>query len=234
MIKFRNNNIILIGDSHSYDVTYTIIKNTPNIDGYDCVFIGDGGEFGKPKQNEYSLNRINEICIKRNIDLYYMRGNHSNPDVWKRNYIFSNLFLVQDYTEAEFPNGKNALLVGGGISVDRCFRKEGLDYWADEITPYKKMDKHFNFLFAHDAPDYFNHSTQSLWNSPYQKNLHEDVDLFQDALDQRNVIGQIIEDIKPEYCISGHFHNNIKDEKFGIKYRCLDINELFLFDSDTI
>ena len=68
--------------------------------------------------------------------------------------------------------------------------------------------------------------------SPYQDFLRDDPDLFEDALDQRNVIGQIVEDIKCEWCFSGHFHNNVKEEKNGIKYQCLNIEELFIFDSN--
>lgn len=233
MINFRSNSILLLGDTHDLRRTFQIIQRKPNIDNFDIVFLGDGGEgFCGREHDEVYLKRINDECVKRNIFLYIIRGNHTNPIVWQRNYKFSNLFLVPDYTPAIFPNKKTALLVGGGISIDRSCREENLDYWSDENTIYVKQNKHYNYLFAHDCPNYFNHSTESLWSSPYQDFLRDDPDLFQDALDQRNVLGQIVKDIECKYAASGHYHNSTKEEKNGIKYQCLNIEELFLFDSN--
>lgn len=230
MINFRSNSIILLGDTHDLRRTLHIIQRKENLDGQDIVFLGDGGEgFFEPQTDAVYLQKISDAAKKRDIRLFVIRGNHSNPDVWKRGYQFDNLFLVQDYTEAIFPNKKTALLVGGGISIDRPYRTLGFDYWDDEITPYVKQNKSFDIFFAHDAPDYFNHSTQSLWTSPYQKCLLDDADLFEDALDQRLVINQIVSDIHNGtllFCFSGHFHNSFTGEKGNIFYRCLDIEEL--------
>lgn len=234
MINFRFNSILLLGDSHCLRRLFQIIQRKPNIDNFDIVSVGDNGiGFCGREFDEVYLKRINDECKKRNIILYIQRGNHDDPKIWtEQNYKFSNLFLVKDYTPAIFPNKKTALLVGGGISIDRSARREGLDYWSDEITVYIKQNKHYNYLFAHDCPNYFNNSTESLWSSPYQSFLRDDPDLFEDALNQRNVLGQIVKDIECQWCFSGHFHSNLKEEKNGIKYQCLNIEELFIFDSN--
>lgn len=233
IFNLRFNYCLLLGDTHSLKTILTIIKNKLNIDNFDIIFLGDGGEgFGRPESDAFFLNKINNVCKNRNIFIYFIRGNHSNPDVWKRNYDFSNLFLVPDYSAATFPNNKSALLVGGGVSVDRSTRKVGVDYWPDEITIYQKTNKKFDFLFSHDAPDYFNHSTFSLKNSPYAPFLTDDPTLYQDCLTQRNVLGKIVKDIEPRFCCSGHFHCAVTEEKNGIKYRCLNIDELWEFDSE--
>lgn len=231
-IRFRSNTILLCGDTHDYRRTLSIIQRKSNIDNFDILFLGDGGEgfFGK-EQDAIWLQRISNEAKKRNIIFYCIRGNHTNPDVWDRKYQFTNLILVPDYSEAIFPNNKTALIVGGGISIDRFYRKVGVDYWPNEITHYQKINKQFDYLFSHDAPDNFNHSTQSLWNSPYKQLLLDDSKLFNDAKIQRNVIGQIVEDIKCKIMYSGHFHNSIKEEKNGIKYKCLDIEEISEFIS---
>lgn len=235
MIKFRSNICVLLGDTHSLERTFHIVQRKPNLDNLDIIFLGDGGEgFCGREHDEVYLKRTSDECKKRNIFLYVIRGNHSNPEVWKRGYKFDNVLLVQDYTEAKFPNGKTALLVGGGISIDRSARREGLDYWTDEITQYIKQAKQFDFLFSHDCPDYFNHSTESLWSSPYQAFLRDDADLFEDAQNQRNVLGKIVKDVQCKFVASGHFHRSIIEEKFGIKYQCLNIEELFLFDTENI
>lgn len=234
MIKFRNNSIILLGDSHDLRRLFIIVQRKPNIDNLDIVSVGDNGiGFCGREFDEVYLKRISDECKKRNIRLFVQRGNHDDPKIWtERNYQFSNLFLVPDYTPAIFPNNKTALLVGGGVSIDRSARREGLDYWSDEITPYIKQNQKFNCLFGHDCPDYFNNSTDSLWSSPYQQYLLDDADLLNDALDQRNVMGQIVSDIQCEFIFSGHYHSSVSEEKFGIKYRCLNIEELLEFDSE--
>lgn len=227
MITFNSNAILLWGDSHSVPSILSRI-NRKELNNFQILHLGDVGlGFRLLEKDEKDLHNINESCRERNIILYLLRGNHDDPDFWtKRKYSFSNLFLVPDYTEAEFPNGKTALLVGGGVSIDRFARKSGIDYWPNEITPYKKMEKKFNYLFSHDAPDYFNHSTGSLRTSPFSAFLKVDRDLEADALRQRQTIDMIVEDINPEKIISGHFHNRVQEEKFGIKYRCLDIDEI--------
>ncbi|MFM9825463.1 metallophosphoesterase [Flavobacterium sp.] len=232
-ISFKTNEILLWGDLHGLDRAIYILNSTLNIDNQTILMLGDFGlGFSSRENDDARLKKINILCIQRNILLYVISGNHDNKDFWRRGYEFSNLFLIKDYTPAIFPNKKTALLVGGGISIDRSSRREGLDYWSDEITIYVKQNEHYDYLFAHDCPNYFNNSTESLWSSPYQDFLRDDPDLFEDALDQRNVIGQIVEDIKCEWCFSGHFHNNVKEEKNGIKYQCLNIEELFIFDSN--
>jgi hypothetical protein len=237
IIQFRSNTIVLLGDTHSYSSTLDTVKNIKS--GSDIVFLGDGGEgFGIPENDFVFLSKINDICKQRNIRLFCIRGNHSNPDVWKRNYNFTNLFLVPDYTEAIFPNGKTALLVGGGISIDRFYRKENVDYWKDEITPSIKQNKNFDILFSHDAPNYFNHSTESLQWSPYAQLLNDDKKLFSDALKQRETIGQIVEDIQCKYIFSGHFHNSTwsidKGKKPCIVYQCLNIDEIVELNVEKI
>ena len=225
MIKFRENKVILLGDTHHYQGTLNRLKQLPS--DYDIILMGDGGEgFGTAHADACQLETINLACKMRKQNLYVIRGNHSNPDVWKRGYSFSNVELVQDYTPCEFPNGKTALIVGEGISVDRIWRKAGKDYWPDEVTVYQKQDKHYDILFAHDAPNYFNHTTESLVTSPWASVLITDKKLYSDAMAQRTVMNCIVADITPEWVYSGHFHNSISDEKDGIKYRCLNIDEV--------
>lgn len=232
MIKFRGNRILLCGDTHGPRNFYFKLLNMPALYGNDIVHIGDFGlGFNNEASDLVDLRSMNKICQEKGINLYIIRGNHDDPARWNLEGG-SNIFLVKDYTPAVFSNGKTALLVGGGVSIDRPFRKQGIDYWKDEATTYQKTDKKFNYLFAHDAPDYFNHSTESLKTSPYAPFLIDDKTLFADCLNQRNVISNIVADITPTHCFSGHFHNRVQEEKNGIKYRCLAIDEVIEFDSD--
>ena len=233
--KFRNDTLILLGDTHSTSVTYDILNiNIPN--GSDLWHCGDGGwGFGPPSyaiDNAKSwLDRINKLCQKIDIMLYHQIGNHDNPAVWELPNIYSNLILLKTGDIGIFPNGKKTLFVGGGVSVDRCNRTQGIDYWKDEITPYLDQVEKTDFVFAHDAPEYFNHSTSTL-DGRFLWAIQKDPTLIEDCYKQRNNMSDIVERSGAKVLFGGHFHRSIQQKERGIYYRCLDINERFEFDSN--
>jgi DNA repair exonuclease SbcCD nuclease subunit len=205
-------------------------------DGYDVIGMGDHGfGFGKASyaiDNAKShLDRINNLCKKLNITLYLIRGNHdaTYDEIWKSEY--SNVLLIKNSALGIFPNGKKVLFVGGGVSVDRYVRKEGNDYWKDEITPEFEINENCDIMFSHDCPEHFNHSTHSLPNH-YGWYCDRDVTLIDDCLKQRLHMTDIAKRANVKTCFSGHFHNNIRQQIDGVYYRCLDINELFEFDAN--
>lgn len=232
--NFRSDRIILIGDTHSTQEVKDILNiRIPN--GSDCLHIGDVGlGFG---DNSYAMDNakswlmmFNDLCVKLDINLYLISGNHDRPQVWDLpNY--SNVFLIHSGDVGVFPNGKKALLVGGGVSVDRFKRKEGADYWRDEITPKLDNVEKCDIMFSHDCPSYFNHPTTSLPRS-YGWYVERDVTLMDDCENQRLVMSDIAERSEANTIFYGHFHNTMREEKNGIYARCLDINELFEFDAN--
>lgn len=233
--KFRNDKVILLGDTHNTATTYDILNiDIPN--GSDVWHCGDGGlGFGKPSyaiDNAKSwLDRINKLCQKLDIILYHQIGNHDNPAVWTIPVKYSNVILLQSGDVGVFPNGKKTLFIGGGVSVDRCVRKEGEDYWKGEVTPHLDHVEKTDFVFSHDAPEYFNHSTSSL-HLHFQKAIDLDPKLLEDCAKQRNNISDIVERSGAKVVFSGHFHRSIQQKEQGIYYRCLDINERFEFDAN--
>ncbi len=230
----RYNNIILIGDTHSCGITKQLLQaKVPS--GNDVVHIGDGGwGFGNPEialsDALFWAKELNHICRDLNVNLYHIIGNHDNPDVWKFDNL-SNLFFVQTGDVLRFPNGKRALFIGGGISIDRFTRKEGKDYWKGEITPTLDYVEDCDYVFSHDCPEQFNHSSYTIpthWSWYHER----DVTLMDDAIAQRKVVGDICDRSDAKLIISGHFHNNIQQEIDGVKYRCLNINDLYEFKAE--
>lgn len=232
--KFREDRVILIGDTHSTDITHQILtKKIPNRS--DVVHIGDGGwGFGKPS---YAIDnarawadKINRICQDADIKLYHIIGNHDNPDCWNiwNTEAYSHLKFVKTGDVGVFPNGKKALFIGGGISIDRFTRKEGVDYWKEELTPQLETVEQCDFVFSHDAPEQFNHSSYTIpisWAYYHER----DIDLLDDAVAQRKVVGDIVDRSGAKIIIGGHFHNGVAQEIDGVKYRCLNINEIYEF-----
>ncbi len=234
--NFRDNGCALIGDTHSTTVTnQLLVSNKKFLKDYDVVHIGDGGwGFGSPA---YALDNakswcdlINKTCKELNIVLYHIIGNHDNPDVWKFPNL-SNLIFVQSGDVGVFPNGKQVLFIGGGVSIDRYTRKEGIDYWKNEVTPFLDTVEKCDVVFSHDCPEHFNHATKSLVNN-FGWYIERDITLLTDCERQRYNISDICKRAEAKKIFGGHFHNNIQEEIDGVKYRCLNINELYEFRTD--
>ena len=165
IIKFRTDRVILMGDTHSEVITKKLLNRVP--DGSDVFHVGDVGiGFGDPV---YSLgnvkgwiNVLNDECKKHDLLLYLNRGNHDCPVCWKKDYGKENVVFVNTGDSGIFPNGKTVLFIGGGVSVDRYIRTEKIDWWRDEVTEPIDIDRSYDIMFAHDAPEQFNHPTTSL------------------------------------------------------------------------
>lgn len=226
--NFRKDSLILLGNTHLFSVTKHILTSNKSLEGLDVVFLGDGGEMGRDLTSfEVAFGSLNRELKARDINLFYIRGNHSHPDIWKLDWSLSNIFFVQDYDEGEFPNGKTALFIGGGISLDRSIRKKDWDYFEDEGSAQipDNFNKRFNFVFAHDCPEEFNQPTSSL-KRIWKKFVDKDSELVKDCVAQRGIMSKVCKITKPEKWFSGHFHNNCRESKNGTIYRCVDINEL--------
>lgn len=226
----------MIGDTHSTDITFRIL-NESNISDCDIVHIGDGGwGFGKEPHSIdnalYKKRSIDKLLKSRNIRLFHIRGNHDNPKIWDFDST-ENLIFVNTGDVAEFPNGKTVLFVGGGISVDRFKRTKDWSYWIMETTEYLNPVPQTDFVFSHDCPDNFNHSTATLPDS-YGWYVDKDPTLMDDCKEQRENMRRIWHESGAKIAIYGHFHNSKEEEINGVRAKCLDINELYEFNAEGI
>lgn len=228
MYKFRSNNILLLGDTHSRNKTAVILASVP--EGWDVVHLGDGGFHNATKTLAF-LTELNELCEERNIKLFHLRGNHddTDPEIWESEW--SNIFLVKEHSYAEFPNKKKALLLSGALSIDRSSNLHNGLYWVDEGTKPIEIVEKSDVVFSHDAPEQFNHSSNTI---PRYWSFYADRDhyLVSDAIHQRKIVGDIIQRSGATSIFHGHFHNNITAIVNGVYARCISINELFEYDAD--
>lgn len=227
-MKFRYNDVILMGDTHgTLPIKKALLDKVPE---YNDVFhVGDVGiGFHEYSLTVESIKELNNICHEKDIDLFLLRGNHDNPAWWDTplKLELSRVFFVNDYTTILFPNGKSALCVGGSISVDRCYRNKNIDYWIREATPYPRdiLNKH-DYIFAHDCPSFINHSTESV-EKTFPSFVEKDKLLLDDLKKQREIMDYVVDKVRPKEYYYGHYHNSELQEHNGCSYRCLNINEL--------
>jgi predicted phosphodiesterase len=121
------------------------------------VQVGDFGlGFERPKKDHDRLTTINHFLKEKDSNLWVIRGNHDNPGFWQWGcgYEFSNIHFVPDDSVVEL-DGKSCYFAGGAVSVDRCKRTQGIDYWKGE--QYNVDNIQFpipypvDILFTHDV-----------------------------------------------------------------------------------
>lgn len=238
--------IVVSGDWHG-DFK-NAIKEIKRLDLRDCTLIqvGDFGMGFERKQKDLAALKFLNITLKvRGIQLYAIRGNHDNPIWFDGSVHTSNIKLLADYTVLKIEN-VNILFVGGAISIDRkenldqldfrgrqwMGRKEGVNYWLDELFVLKpellKDLKDIDMVVTHSSPDFCEPRTKhglSGW-------AKYDPSLMELCAKERNDHSKMYDILKANGCkikhwIYGHFHY-YKQEMFeDTKCVLIDINQFY-------
>lgn len=148
LLKLNIEAVTCVGDIHgnfgsiiqlvkSYDIRDTLI-----------VFCGDVGiGFHKNDYYEQVFKKLNRELSKRNVYLYFIRGNHDDPVAYEGNqFKGKHVRTIRDYSiiecyglgDTDMTGEKYTMLaVGGGLSVDRTDRIA-----ETEVAAYKYMRFH--------------------------------------------------------------------------------------------
>lgn len=121
---FESKPCYVVADIHG--LPHLILDNIRKYDLRDCVIIvaGDIGLGFHPYMSHYQKYfTINKELEARNINVFLVRGNHDDKSYFEELKInFANIKSIPDYTVITVGD-KNILCVGGGISIDRKYRK---------------------------------------------------------------------------------------------------------------
>lgn len=232
--------LFLLGDIHGDWSTLHRYIDLGVLDDSLVIQVGDFALGFEDKPNRYSnrspekkkLDSLNKKLKEHNVQFWAIRGNHCDPSYWqdpKKNSVFnqefSNITLIPDYYSTTI-NDKKFLFVGGGVSVDRHDRTED-SFWEGEVitSPRFPLTKH-DVLISHACPSYFNFSPTNRESNLMKWAHKNDPELQADLIEEREIMDHVASTSEVTENYSGHFHNDCKDEKHGIKYRCLDIDEL--------
>lgn len=231
--------VYAIGDIHG--VPHRLKSNLRIMEDALLIQLGDFGMGFYKKVGELTdtkeyknLKLLNDLLADNNNYLIVVRGNHDDPSYWTDDHIynesFSNIYYIPDYTHLTIKN-KKFLFVGGAISVDRNspHRKEGVTYWYDEVLNKPPEDlEECDILVTHTCPSYHNKPTKA-GDEFLDEFLKDDDSLLEDLQEERSIMDDIVEMVKPNINIHGHFHNRDKSTKsfeWGeCNFRTFDIDE---------
>lgn len=245
--EFKSNNP---NASHLIDGFFTSsnhrIRKKRNFNNSLIIIAGDCGiGFHKFKFYQDLFNKIHQFLIDNNIVICMVRGNHDDPSYFENDlFNLSNIKLIQDYTVIQ-TCGKNILCVGGGISIDRVWRKQREHvinkhkpksshkkmYWENEgvVYDFDKMEEIVNselkihYVVSHSSPSFaFPYTKEGLayWMK-IDKDLSKDVDI------ERQNLTKIYEHLqlsnnKLEGWVYGHFHKMWHEIIDNVHFDCLN------------
>lgn len=238
-------NVYFFGDPHGINIIYDILRsyvNEDNISDNSVIFsCGDNGiGFYDIKTDSNKLKLCNDICIKHNIQLILIRGNHDNPDLYNESSPLnkSNISLVDDFTVVK-TGDYNIICIGGAISIDRTNRVLNKTYWKNEGTrilddelkeEIKSLDFNIDIVCSHNCPTYQKPRDEYpvlISDNPLFNWSIWDSKLLDDNFIDRSNLDAIHEELsmsnKIKYWIYGHFHNHYVSIENKPKFICLDM-----------
>jgi UDP-2,3-diacylglucosamine pyrophosphatase LpxH len=202
------------------------------------IQVGDFGVgFRSREKMTEEMTEINKRLAKNNNTLLVIRGNHDDPAYFDGNYNFSNIEFLPDYTVKNI-EGKNYLFVGGAVSIDRCQRTAGVDYWLDErfvldIDKLNSIEGNIDVVIAHSSPSFCPpvHFNELVWYF-----IAQDPSLHNVLLQERKDFETMYETLKAkghtiEYWFNGHFHFTQEELINDTNFIVLGIDKFYEFNN---
>lgn len=205
----------LIGDVHcNWRVLKSLVANIPRNE--QIIQVGDLGiGFNVPIIGERDYSDPKEFAP----NFRFIRGNHDNPAACQLRTEY-----LGDYG---YNKPLKIFFVGGGFSIDRDKRVEGMDWWRDEELSYEDFQKMLNlyekvkpdFVISHEAPSRLCNKNSMISHLSVQEHSRTS-----QALD-------IMLDIHwPKRWVFGHYHRHLGAIINGTHFICLDTYETLKID----
>jgi hypothetical protein len=209
--------ILVAGDWHgNREWALSVIKRAPQLLPGEqtrlIVHLGDFGIWPGIEGRRY-LDSVSAVLEMVNAQLWFVDGNHEDHTQLAQ----AAYSAVPDGRVAIRPNvhhlprgyrwewqGHTWLACGGGVSLDKAGRAEGIDWWpAEEITSGQEAalvaGGHAEVMVCHDCPSCVDHSfpRPPSWWAP--------ADLARNDA-HRERLQRIVDAVRPSHLMHGHLH----------------------------
>lgn len=219
--------VLVLGDTHgNVNWATKAVRTAHRLGAKTIVQVGDFGLWDHKEDGVKFLDTLNQTLRHHGVKMRVVGGNHENWDRWDW-YVENN---PKDYHGFSFLrshiriapkvhswvwNGKRCLMVGGAVSIDKAWRKEGESWWAGEQLKDWQVDTAkvyttTEYLFTHDC------SNRTPWRSRLKPDL--------DSQMHRQKIDEVLSAVQPKVHFHGHMHekydwmNMVGDDKWTQTY----------------
>lgn len=200
----------------------------------DCQAIIHTGDFGFRFGRNF-VHAVRHALTDTGVHLYFVRGNHDDPDHLARWPIDDDGFGTPLYggTGAEYlhyiPQGHRwswwnltFMGLGGAHSVDRPWRTPYVDWWPGEWissrdVDYAMRDGKVDIMITHDLP-----GDARLPND--RKSTYWPPTELAAAEQHRQILQAVVDQVQPELLVHGHFHQRYEQQVGGLHIVGLDMN----------
>lgn len=184
--------LLVIGDVHGKINDYWNLVNSRK----GCSI--QVGDFGFKKQHDWFLSNIDYTQNQINF------GNHDD---------YSYLYEPHSLSNWSYSYESKVMTVRGAYSIDKAYRTENLDWWANEELNYEEMQQAIDFynfnkpkiMITHDCPDY---ARRYLFG-------------IRDKSITSNGLQVMFEIHQPDIWIFGHHHKSKNKVINGTRFICL-------------
>ena len=200
--------MIIVGDVHGKIKDFYDLVLVPNDKHEEIIQVGDMGVgFG---QGDHWHDNFDAMMLKYNAK--FIRGNHDNPGKCK--------MLKSWISDGKVVN--DTMFIGGAWSIDRAWRTEDVNWWADEELTSKDL------YMLYDVYDLVRPRIMITHDFPHEvsKIMFKEATLHKPIMETRTsqALQSMFELHQPELWIGGHWHYSKNEIIEGTNFICL--NEL--------
>ena len=230
--------LVLCGDIHGdlRKLVWTAIsrfemKNT------DILVLGDFG-VGFDNKIFADYENVGPKLEAANITIYTIRGNHDDPSWFDGTHDFDRIKFLKDYEIIKLGDNLDILPIGGANSVDiadrlkenkKLEKKKRKCWWEGEDIErrnLKTIPKRVDLIVSHECPLLFEPMPTRINDCPLWQ--------YDKILSSREYLKDIALNVNTNYWFYGHYHKSMSGDFKGIRWRCLDIMEMYLVPEKKI
>jgi hypothetical protein len=204
---------VVIGDVHGkFNAYKNIISKCDR-----SIQVGDlGVGFIDPRTEIFSADSPRYMMASRGHR--FIRGNHDNPRACRHH---------SQWIEDGSVHGE-VMFIGGALSIDRAYRTEGYDWWADEELSIAELNRVASTYAAVKPRVMITHECPESISDAIMASRHKTK--FNMPSRTRQAFQAMFEFHQPDLWIHGHWHVSFDDVFDGTRFVCLAELEAKTFD----
>lgn len=231
----QERDLYFVGDIHQeWKLLVYDLVNRYDIKDANVVIVGDVG-YGFCKKVYYDnlYKKLHDRLEKNNICIYGLAGNHDDRSWFIEENSYPRFKFLKDHETIKL-SGKSIYPIFGATSIDDDWRKrynEKMEkygsskrvWWETEdiVKKYKDLPGKVDIIASHTAPLSFDPVITRLDGESEETYLRD--------LENRKYLDYVFRNIRCDYWIFGHFHHSYTGSLENTIYKCLDINELYMY-----
>lgn len=186
------------------------------------------GDFGVWAPYNY-IRAVGDEAARLNLQVFFVDGNHEDHPWLNAQPIREDGFRVLHDNVAHIPRGTvwdwdgvTFMGLGGAHSVDRQWRRDGVEWFREETLTYGQafkaatVSQDIDIMITHDCPAGV--EIPGIAGNPHGF-PEEEIAL---AEKHRDLLGYVVDNLQPKILVHGHYHVNYNDVRDSTIIKGLD------------